>query len=243
MTAVQARVSEVTGLAATTRLKTRGTIIDKLHREKTNLARMQDIAGVRVVLPQGAALVEQDRAVDQVVDAFGDAEPTDRRLSPSFGYRAVHVVVRDLDYWVEVQVRTHLQDLWGQLVDRLSDAWGRQLRYGEPPDDADVLVSGELTRLDVLAVIAELSAVVYGQDTMVSVTRCHEAQVGGRRDELAERRLLLHYRAIWPGSPDPFSVPVSAGEVRAFDEDVDSLGERIVGLLRHLASLDAWLVR
>lgn len=59
----------------------------------------------------------------------------DRRAEPSFGYRAVHVIVKVRGRPVEIQVRTRLQDLWAQIVERLADEWGRGIRYGEPPSD------------------------------------------------------------------------------------------------------------
>ena len=44
--------------------------------------------------------------------------PIDRRKNPTYGYRAVHVIV----YWdgipVEIQIRTELQDTWAQIVER-----------------------------------------------------------------------------------------------------------------------------
>jgi len=49
------------GFEATSRLKTINTIIEKPQREKTRLAEMQDIAGLRVV--SKADLTEQDRIV------------------------------------------------------------------------------------------------------------------------------------------------------------------------------------
>jgi ppGpp synthetase/RelA/SpoT-type nucleotidyltranferase len=137
------------GLKGTSRLKTTSTIIEKLGRGTgMNLSRMQDIAGVRLVIDGNR--LDQDRVVERILGLFSDARVTDRRVKPSYGYRAVHVIVRVQGCLVEVQVRTHLQDMWAQAVERLADVFGRQIRYGEPPIDADAQVARGVTRQDFL---------------------------------------------------------------------------------------------
>jgi Region found in RelA / SpoT proteins len=96
---------------------------------------MQDIAGVRLVI-EGTRL-DQDRVVERILELFPDARMVDRREKPSYGYRAVHVIVRTRGCLVEVQVRTYLQNMWAQIIERLADLYGRQIRYGEPPTDPD----------------------------------------------------------------------------------------------------------
>lgn len=127
------------GLAATSRLKTVGTIVDKLKRDRTRLSTMQDIAGIRIVagrgLPSEHVLAVQDRVVNSICELFPDRQVIDRRMRPSHGYRAVHIVVRLDDCPVEIQVRTHLQDIWAQLVESAADRLGRQIRYGGPPSN------------------------------------------------------------------------------------------------------------
>jgi ppGpp synthetase/RelA/SpoT-type nucleotidyltranferase len=54
----QTQIKARLGLDTTSRLKTVNTILEKLRREKTRLAEMQDIAGLRIVLDGG--LAEQD---------------------------------------------------------------------------------------------------------------------------------------------------------------------------------------
>lgn len=58
----------------------------------------------------------------------------DRNKDPSYGYRALHCVVRVGRMPLEVQVRTAMQDVWATLFERVADAWGRQIRYGCSPD-------------------------------------------------------------------------------------------------------------
>jgi ppGpp synthetase/RelA/SpoT-type nucleotidyltranferase len=79
--------------------------------------------------------------VERIRGLFPDTRTIDRRAVPSHGYRAVHVIVRTQGCLVEVQVRTHMQDMWTQTVERLADTIGRQIRYGEQPTDPDKLVA------------------------------------------------------------------------------------------------------
>jgi hypothetical protein len=145
LAAVQDQLMQTLGVRVTSRTKTTGTLIEKLQRNQSMaLSRMQDIAGARLVLEM--TRVQQDQLVARIVELFPGAETMDRRAQPSHGYRAVHVVVQVDERFVEIQVRTVLQDLWAQLTERLGDAWGRGIRYGDPPDDPDALVGSGTTR-------------------------------------------------------------------------------------------------
>jgi ppGpp synthetase/RelA/SpoT-type nucleotidyltranferase len=149
------------GLRTTSRLKTVGTIIDKLKRERTRLSRMQDIAGVRLVVGQGlgpSGVTEQDRIVEVVSDLFPGAITVDRRLRPSHGYRAVHLIPTVDERPVEIQIRTEDQDAWAHLMEAVADFLGRQVRYGEEPDDPDALV-GSRTRRDLVRELMKYSEI------------------------------------------------------------------------------------
>ncbi|WP_067495802.1 hypothetical protein [Actinoplanes sp. TFC3] len=84
-------------LSATSRVKTRSVLIEKLRRERgMALARVQDMAGARTVIEGGWA--EQNATVEQLTRHFDEwtgkpSKVIDRRSSPSHGYRAVHVIV------------------------------------------------------------------------------------------------------------------------------------------------------
>jgi ppGpp synthetase/RelA/SpoT-type nucleotidyltranferase len=123
------------GLEPGGRLKTVGTLVDKLRRIPEPLSRIQDVAGARVVAEMNRE--EQDRLVRLITDRFDHYRVKDRRVEPSYGYRAVHIIVRVQGRPVEIQVRTHLQDLWAQIVERVADVWGRQIRYGGLPSQPD----------------------------------------------------------------------------------------------------------
>jgi ppGpp synthetase/RelA/SpoT-type nucleotidyltranferase len=129
-----------TQLNITHRAKTTQTIIEKLRRQDgMSLARMQDLAGIRVV--GAVSLAEQDELAAEIARRFpaDPREPTikDRREEPSYGYRALHVIVSLEGITIEVQVRTLLQHVWANVMERLADLFGRQIRYGEPPTPPD----------------------------------------------------------------------------------------------------------
>lgn len=130
-------VREELGLAPTSRLKTAGTILDKLRRQSVRLSQIQDVAGLRLV--EDWTLAEQDDCAGRLTRAFPVSRLVDRRANPTHGYRAVHLIVVIDGYQVEIQIRTRLQHLWAEVIERVSDVWGRGIRYGEEPEDPDVL--------------------------------------------------------------------------------------------------------
>ena len=107
--------------------KTPDSIVAKLRRTGIELARMQDIAGCRLIVDQ---LDDQDRTVARLVSVSDKAKVVDRRKEPSFGYRAVHVIPTVDGRQVEIQVRTFPQHLWASTSERLADEFGTDLKYG-----------------------------------------------------------------------------------------------------------------
>lgn len=165
---VAAALRDDLSLQPTIRVKTVNTLVEKLQRERSmSLRSMQDVAGARVVIDGGRQ--DQDVVVDRIAERFTDSAPkvVDRRVHPTHGYRAVHVVVREAGCLVEIQVRTALQDLWAQVVERLADVYGRQIRYGEVPldpgsgtrparHDAQRLVQEAATLADIIDVVERM---------------------------------------------------------------------------------------
>jgi ppGpp synthetase/RelA/SpoT-type nucleotidyltranferase len=110
------------------RSKTLDSVVGKLKRGTTDLGRMQDIAGCRINVP---SLDDQDRAVAMIQERFEALRTDDLRERPHSGYRAVHVIVAAPGgRWVEIQVRTALQNLYAQLSERMADAFGIEMKYG-----------------------------------------------------------------------------------------------------------------
>ena len=109
--------------------KTQQSIVDKLRRQSNlRLPQMQDIAGCRIVAEGGSAFVEKIKSV--LVAAFDQAEwQTESKDRHEFGYHAIHIIVKKGAKFYEIQLRTYAQDIWANLVERMSDE-GNTLKYG-----------------------------------------------------------------------------------------------------------------
>jgi ppGpp synthetase/RelA/SpoT-type nucleotidyltranferase len=57
-------------------------------------------------------------------------------MSPSHGYRAVHIVASVNGRKVEIQLRTELQHLWAEISEKVSDIIDPRLKYGEGDTNA-----------------------------------------------------------------------------------------------------------
>lgn len=111
--------------------KSTTSIIEKLNRESIRLSQMQDIAGCRAIVGD---VLEQDRAVSAITAAFAGVSVLDRRLKPSHGYRAVHLIIREGDKPIEVQVRTSLQHMWAEMSEKCADIIHPSVKYGGGPE-------------------------------------------------------------------------------------------------------------
>lgn len=152
--------SHQVSLEIATRVKTTGTIREKLRRQRgMGLKGMQDIAGVRVA---GAMTRSQQNELGSALlrefsDSSRPSRLSDRRVYPSHGYRALHVIADVQGLPIEIQIRTSGQDAWAQLVEQLGDVWGRGIRYGEPPIDPTRAAVGELSRARVVDLLLRIS--------------------------------------------------------------------------------------
>ena len=109
------------------RLKRPESVIAKLERDsRIRLSRMQDIAGCRLVANDKA---EQDEIFVRLQTDFDIYRAYDIRKTPHSGYRAVHIVVRCGDKFVEVQVRTESQREWARLSEQAT-AYDASIKYG-----------------------------------------------------------------------------------------------------------------
>jgi putative GTP pyrophosphokinase len=124
----------------TQRLKRFSTIIHKLKREPTmNLTTMEDIGGVRAILPSQ----RQVFAVCNMLDKADRWTIRRRRFyirggdpgPKSDGYRAVHLVVAKDGCYVEIQLRTPYQDSWAQSVEQDTRRLRADLKFGAGPDE------------------------------------------------------------------------------------------------------------
>jgi putative GTP pyrophosphokinase len=104
-------------VSVTQRLKKLSTILDKLQRYPTmRLTGMEDIGGVRAVLPTQAAADDVSRRLRKnwKVHRYRDYVRTPK----DSGYRALHLIVVKQGVKIEVQLRTYLQDYWANQVER-----------------------------------------------------------------------------------------------------------------------------
>lgn len=115
------------------RVKTVSTTVDKIRRlQKTNLNRIQDIAGARIDF-DGSLDDQNSLAADilQELEKIGDTScrVVDRRGGEKAGYRAIHIYALFPAGRAEIQLRTSLQAQWANAYEAAADLWGRQIRY------------------------------------------------------------------------------------------------------------------
>ena len=119
------------GAPVQSRLKRFETVVKKLRRGTSDLSRLEDIAGCRVVPP----MREQRQVLDRIRSGWEVVRERDYRRSASDGYRALHIVVRAQGRPVEVQVRTELENLWADVSEALAERLDPELKYGGGPPD------------------------------------------------------------------------------------------------------------
>ena len=121
------------GAPVHSRLKRFETTVEKLRRSRTDLSRLEDIAGCRVVLP---TMIEQRQVFDRIRGAWEVMRERDYQTAPRDGYRALHIVVRAHGRPVEVQVRTLLEDAWANASEALARSVDPEIKYGGGPSAA-----------------------------------------------------------------------------------------------------------
>ncbi len=111
------------------RLKRRPTMVDKLIREPTmDLTQMADIGGCRAILPDQDGVTTVGRRLRQNWTLVRTRDYV-AKPKPS-GYRAIHHIVRRNGRLIEVQLRTPLQDVWANQVERDSRRVGVGFKSG-----------------------------------------------------------------------------------------------------------------
>lgn len=119
---------------ATQRHKRVPRIVRKLRRMRdagggTNLARLEDIGGCRVVLDTPAELEKLASHIQKRWASQMPREPRDYIASPKpMGYRAKHIIIVRDGRAIEVQLRTRGQQQWATAVEDADARLGRRLR-------------------------------------------------------------------------------------------------------------------
>ena len=125
------------GAPVTYRLKRFETTVEKLRRLTSDLARLEDIGGCRVVVP---TMREQRDILGLVRREFKIIRERDYQAEPRGGYRALHVVVHSQGKAVEVQLRTELEEQWANAVERLAERLDPEIKYGGGPPGINQLL-------------------------------------------------------------------------------------------------------
>jgi hypothetical protein len=124
------------------RVKRTVSIIEKLKRFPTmKLSRMQDIAGMRLVVDFTQPLNPSSKSFQEYADIFR------QHFTPSFvnkgvddyvklpkpsGYRAIHHVYQnEYGNFMEIQFRTKLQHLWAMAVETVGMFYGQALKASQ----------------------------------------------------------------------------------------------------------------
>ena len=111
-------------------------ILYKLLRHRNMaLSTMQDIGGCRSVFDTIADLRRVERHLVRS-RLWRDAHVEDYITNPKpDGYRAVHIITKRDNRWIEVQLRTQAQDEWASAVEDALSLTGHDIKDGFGPDD------------------------------------------------------------------------------------------------------------
>lgn len=119
-------------IEVTQRLKRQDTLVGKLGRERGKVTQMQDIGGVRAVVPSPPHVYRVRR---RLLKSWTIIRERDYIGSPKDdGYRALHLIVRRGGLPIEVQVRTRGQDIWANAIEQAGRQTGVQFKFGEGPE-------------------------------------------------------------------------------------------------------------
>ena len=122
----------------TQRLKRSERIIRKLHRSvgspqgRTSLDRLEDIAGVRVILPNLEAVQLLAQRIEHRWTVHRDRNYVDKPQLT--GYWARHIIVIRDSRFVEIQLRTPPQQEWADAVEAADNRFGLTLKDGVGPE-------------------------------------------------------------------------------------------------------------
>jgi ppGpp synthetase/RelA/SpoT-type nucleotidyltranferase len=121
------------------RLKRMPQIVKKLARYgNMNLARMQDLGGCRIVLPDLEQIDEAARLIGNYgTDRWEIRHRADYRIEgrPDTAYRALHIIVSREHRMVEIQLRTLREHAWAEAVERVTALSDHDVKEGRAPQE------------------------------------------------------------------------------------------------------------
>lgn len=118
--------------SVSSRIKATDSVLGKLRRKVTTLAQMQDIAGCRLTVPDLDDLWHMSRHLRETLDVI---RVKDYNVDSKAGYRALHLIVRQDQMLVEVQLRTEVQHAWANMSETLAYEHDRLIKAGGGPAD------------------------------------------------------------------------------------------------------------
>lgn len=116
------------------RIKRTHSIIAKLNRiDGMKLARMQDIAGIRVIVENVSEVYELMKTFEESDFEYELKNCKDYiKLPKESGYRGIHLIYKCPNgLHVEVQIRTKTQHIWATAVETMSTFLGTHLKFDE----------------------------------------------------------------------------------------------------------------
>lgn len=124
------------------RLKRKPQIARKLKRLKVRLSQLQDIGGLRIIVPQNVDVDRLRKFIEEQVATRGHfriSKTTDYREKgrDTTGYRALHLILSRNDVALELQIRSRVQHYWAESIERTSVIYGYHLK--EEEGDTSVL--------------------------------------------------------------------------------------------------------
>jgi GTP pyrophosphokinase len=130
------------------RFKRMERILFKLLRHPhMALSTMQDIGGCRTVFET----IDDLRGVERHIlrsARWRDSRVEDYIDNPKpDGYRAVHIITKRDERWIEVQLRTRRQEDWATAVEEAESLTGFDIKDGSGPDDLKLYFAWAAARL------------------------------------------------------------------------------------------------
>lgn len=175
------------------RIKRMDSIRKKLRRSPISLDRMQDLAGIRAILPTMEDVNRVRRRYSE------DLRTSDYVAEPKTGgYRSIHLI-KPFDeagagamyrgQKVEIQLRTHLQHVWATAVEAIGNMRGEDLKAGEGD-------RGWLRLLTLMSgVIAEREGLPQGADVPVDQSE-RNAELRDLCHSLSAIAALTSFRSV-----------------------------------------------
>lgn len=121
------------------RLKRTPSILSKLERNSgMQLARMQDIGGIRAVVQNMPKVSEIESAYKKGTKAFSIVNGGKNYINypKDSGYRSVHMIFKCKNgFSIELQVRTIIQHAWATAVETMGTFLEHSLKSSEGPDE------------------------------------------------------------------------------------------------------------